>query len=126
VLSWPTSSDAAGTAVSYTVTLTDAPLLTVTGQTSAALHTFHLASPSVYRVTATDAAGNVSAPSEPVVVLPSARPQSVPKALPVWAWTILTWQQQGQIGARPTAPRILPAWYWKWRAWKIEPFHLRA
>ncbi len=126
VLSWPASSDASGNAVSYQVTLTNQPLLTVAGQTTAALRAFHPHAPSVYRVTALDAAGNTSPPSPPLVVLPSKRPLGVPDFLPSWAWALYTWQQQGEVGPRPTAPDPAPGWYWRWRAWRVAPFHLRA
>lgn len=126
VLEWSPSPDPTGNPVAYQVTLTNQPLLTVTGQTVAALRAFHPDAPSVYRIRALDAAGNLSAPSEPLVVLPSRRPRSVPRAVPGWAWQVFTWQQNGSIGPRPAAPSPLPAWYWPWRAWRIAPFHLRA
>ena len=125
VLSWPASTGPSGSAVSYQVTLTNQPLLSVAGETDAALRTFHRDGPSVYRVRAVDGAGNLSAPSPPVVVLPSPRPTRVPKAVPAWAWELFAWQQQGSVGPRPAAPLAAPAWYWLWRAWRISPFHLR-
>ncbi len=126
VLQWPKSSDETGTAASYQVTLTNRPLLSVSGQTVAALHAFHPAAPSVYRVVATDAAGNTSAPSKPIVVLPTKRPAGLPKALPAWAWRLFAWQQGGKAGPRPAAPRIPPRWYWRWEAWRAFPFHIRT
>jgi len=126
VLGWTASTDERGNAVAYDVTLTNAPLLSVTGQTTAALRAFHPTAPSVYRVTAVDAAGNVSPPSPPLVVLPTQRPAGVPDTVPGWAWQLFTWQQDGALGARPKAPLPPPAWYWRWRAWRIAPFHVRA
>jgi len=126
VLAWPASSDAAGAAVSYQVSLTDMPLLTVSGQTVAALRAFHPSAPSVYRVRAIDAAGNLSAPSPPLVVLPTKRPAGVPDSVPAWAWSLFAWQQQGKVGSRPTTPRTLPEWFWRWRAWRSSPFHLKV
>jgi len=126
VLSWPASTGPTGAAVSYQVSLSGQPLLSVSGQTVAALRAFHPDAASVYRVTAVDAAGNVSEPSPPLVVLPSKRPASVPRPLPAWAWSLFTWQQQGRVGPRPPAPSPLPAWYWRWRAWRISPFHLKV
>jgi hypothetical protein len=126
VLSWPPSNDATGNAVSYQVTLTNVPLLSVTGQPGAALRLFHRHAPSVYRVRAVDAAGNVSAPSAPLVVLPTSRPAGVPRSVPGWAWQLSAWQQEGGVGPRPRAPLPPPAWYWSWRAWRLAPYHLRA
>jgi hypothetical protein len=122
VLSWPASA----TAVSYQVTLTNQPLLSVEGETAAALRAFHPHAPSVYRVIAINAAGQMSTTSPPLVVLPSARPASMPDTTPSWAWQLFAWQQQGRVGPRPTAPLTPPAWYWRWAAWRIAPFHLRT
>ncbi len=126
VLKWPESTDSSGAAASYQVTLTNQTLLSVTGQTTAALRAFHPDAPSVYRVLATDAAGNVSAPSKPLVVVPTRRPSKIPKALPAWAWQLFDWQQNGKPGPRPDAPKIVPSWYWRWAAWRAFPFHIRA
>jgi hypothetical protein len=125
VLAWPASSDAAGAAVSYQVTLTNMPLLTVSGQTLAALRAFHPTAPSVYRVRAIDAAGNQSGPSPPLVVLPTKRPAGVPDHVPAWAWSLFAWQEQGKVGERPLAPQTLPEWFWRWHAWRSNPFHLK-
>lgn len=124
VLSWPASTGPAGNAVGYQVSLGDQPLLTVSGETTAALRAFHPDAPSVYRVRAIDAAGTLSAPSARLVVLPSKRPASVPDRLPPWAWSLFAWQLQGEIGPRPSAPNPAPRWYWTWRAWRVAPFHL--
>jgi hypothetical protein len=126
VLSWPKSVGAGGAAVSYQVTLTNKPLLSIPGQTTAAIPRVHHTAPSVYRVLATDTAGRTSAPSKPLVILPSKRPPKLPKALPSWAWPLFEWQQGGKVGTRPKGPKILPAWYWRWYEWRAAPFHVRA
>ncbi len=124
VLGWPASTDATGNAVSYRVSLGTQPLLTVGGETGAALRVFHPHAASVYRVQAIDAAGNISLPSPPLIVLPSHRPAGIPDELPAWAWRIFHWQQDGAVGPRPAAPKPLPGWYWLWRAWRVAPFHV--
>jgi len=126
VLSWPKSISAAGPSISYQVTLTNRPLLSIPGQTTAAVGSIHHSGPSVYRVIATDAAGKVSEPSKSLVVLPSKRPTRLPKALPNWAWELFDWLQGGKAGARPKAPRIVPDWFWRWYDWRAAPFHIRA
>jgi hypothetical protein len=68
----------------------------------------------------------VSAPSQPVVVLPTNRPATLPKLVPRWAWKVYAWQQGGKTGTRPKAPSPLPAWYWRWYTWHATPFRLRA
>jgi hypothetical protein len=126
VLSWPTSTGAAGNAISYRVTLGEKPLLSIPGQTMAAIPRVHHSSASVYRVIATDAAGKSSRPSKAIVILPTKRPKKLPKALPDWAWLTFEWMQSGKVGNRPRAPRILPSWYWRWYEWRAAPFHVRA
>jgi hypothetical protein len=126
VLSWPKSTGSAGDAISYRVTLGQKPLLSIPGQTTAAIPRVHHDSPSVYRVVATDAAGKSSEPSKPLVILPTKRPPKLPKALADWAWPMFEWMQGGKTTHRPRGPRILPAWYWRWYDWRSAPFHLRA
>jgi hypothetical protein len=126
VLSWDMSTSASGDAVSYRVTLGNHPLLAIPGQTSAAVSRIHHDAPNVYRVVATDAAGKVSEPSKPIVLLPSKRPKNLPKALPQWSFDLFTWLQNGKSGSRPKAPRIVPDWFWRWYAWRAMPFHLRG
>ncbi len=126
VLSWPKSVGSAGDAISYRVTLGQKPLLSIPGQTTAAIPRVHHDSPSVYRVVATDAAGKSSAPSKPIVILPTKRPPKLPKALPDWAWPMFEWMQSGKVGNRPRGPKILPSWYWRWYDWRAAPFHVRA
>jgi hypothetical protein len=126
VLSWPKSTGAAGDAISYRVTLGQKPLLSIPGQTTAAIPRVHHDSPSVYRVVATDAAGKSSEPSKPIVIMPTKRPHKLPRALPDWAWPMFEWMQSGKAGNRPKGPKILPSWYWRWYSWQAAPFHVRA
>jgi len=126
VLSWPKSVAASGPAISYEVTLSNHSLLSIPGQTSAAVASIHHASPSVYRVIATDASGRASVPSQPLVVVPSARPKHLPKIIPQWAFQLSDWLASGRVSSRPkTAPRIVPDWFWRWAAWYQAPFHIR-
>jgi Domain of unknown function (DUF1906) len=126
VLSWQKSTGPSGDAVSYQVTLTNHPLLAIPGQTTAAVSRIHHAAPSVYRVVATDAAGKVSEPSKPLVLLPTKRPKNIPKALPRWAFDLFNWLQNGKDGTRPAAPKIVPQWFWRWYDWAAAPFHIRS
>ncbi len=126
VLSWPRSVGASGPAISYQVTLGNHSLLTIPGQTTAAVGTIHHSSPSVYRVVATDSSGKASEPSKALVLVPSRRPAKLPKALPRWAWQLFDWLQGGKAGQRPAAPRIVPDWFWRWYDWRAAPFHIRA
>jgi hypothetical protein len=125
VLSWPKTIAASGPAISYQVTISNRPLLSIPGQTMAVVTSIHHTAPSVYRVIATDAAGKVSEPSKPLVVLPSKRPKKLPKTIPRWAFDLFGWQQGGRNGSRPGAPKIVPDWYWSWAAWHAAPFHFR-
>ena len=126
-LGWHASTDPNGPIAGYQVTLTNRPVASLAPAAHRdRLTGFHRTAPSVYRVVAIDAAGNESEPSKPVVVLPSARPRDLPKAIPAWAWRLFDWQAAGRSGARPTAPRIVPDWYWSWAAWRAVPFHLRG
>jgi hypothetical protein len=125
-LSWQPSSDPNGPIAGYRLTLAHAPLAALPrGIQRSRVSGFHRHRPSVYRVVAIDVAGNESRPSKPVVVLPSARPRKLPKAIPAWAWRLYKWQQGGRSDPRPDGPRILPDWYWRWAAWEALPFHLR-
>jgi hypothetical protein len=125
VLQWPKSVGATGAAISYQVTLSNHPVLSLP-QTTVSLTSLQTTAPSVFRIVATDSAGKVSMPSRPVVVLPTSRPAMLPKVVPDWAWKVFTWQRNGNTGPRPKAPKLLPAWYWRWYAWHAAPFHLRA
>ena len=125
-LGWLASTDNAGPIASYDVLLDGSPLATVPAAARRAIvHTFHPSVPSVYRVQAVDAAGNVSTPSRALVVVPTKRPTGLPRALPHWAWGL--YDAQHGHGARPAkAPKKPPAWYWRWAAWRSAPFHLRS
>jgi hypothetical protein len=125
VLQWPKSVGATGAAISYQVTVSNHPVLTLP-QTTASLASLHHTTPSVFRVVATDSAGKVSEPSKPVVVLPSKRPAKLPKLIPRWAFELGAWMESGKAGDRPAAPKVPPRWYWSWYAWYAAPFHLRA
>jgi len=79
---------------------------------------------TVYRVQATDAAGNAGKPSTAVVLLAKKRPTGLPRAIPAWAFGLFAYQRHQ--GARPkAAPKRPPAWYWRWAAWRAQPFRLR-
>ena len=60
-------------------------------------------------------------PTEPPVVPPPppARPGSVPRKIPRWAWTLRRWQETAPAkrGPRPWTPRPTPQWYWEWLNW---------
>jgi hypothetical protein len=125
-LNWQPSTDNSGSVVSYDVLLDGAPLQSVPGSTRRAIvRSFHPSSPSVYRISAVDAAGNASTPSRAIVVVPAKRPADVPRVLPRWAWGL--YDAQHHRGPRPAnVPRKLPAWYWHWAAWRSMPFRLRG
>jgi hypothetical protein len=126
-LAWAASTDANGPIAGYRVTLTNRPVESLApNERRQRVTSFRRAGPSVYRVVSIDAAGNESEPSKPVVVLPSARPKDLPKAIPGWAWRLFDWQQAGRSNPRPKAPKIVPGWYWDWAAWRAVPFHLRG
>ena len=100
MLTWPKSIAASGPAISYQLTISNRPLLSIPGQTTAVVTSIHHSTPSVYRVIATDSAGKVSEPSKALVVLPSKRPPKLPKTIPRWAFDIFGWQQGGRLAAR--------------------------
>jgi len=61
-----------------------------------------------------------SPPSPPVEPPPPpARPGSVPRRIPRWAWQLRTWQSTlpSERGPRPATPRPVPRWYWDWINW---------
>jgi hypothetical protein len=123
-LSWQPAADAGGIA-SYTVLKNGVPITELT----AAAHVAAVRSPggataNVYRVRATDMAGNVGAASRAVVVARKARPAGVPRIVPRWAFALYAFQHHH--GPRPkTAPKRPPAWYWRWASWHAQPFRLR-
>jgi len=123
-ISWHASTDRNSPVAGYRVTLTNAQVAELPRRVHAQrVGDFHRRGPSVYRVVAFDAAGNESRPSKPVVVLPSARPPKLPKAIPGWAWRLAAWDHHG---ARPDAPKQVPEWFWRWSKWEALPFHLRG
>lgn len=125
-LRWPPAADDGGVA-SYTVLRNGLPIQTLTpAARSAVVRTpgYGLGPQTVYRVQATDAAGNTSKPSPPVVVLRKPRPATLPRAIPQWAYGLLAYQRNQ--GARPkAAPKRPPAWYWTWATWRTMPYRLR-
>ncbi len=58
-----------------------------------------------------------SPPDEPPP--PPARPGSVPRRIPSWAWQLRRWQQTppAERGPKPSPPVPLPRWYWDWVNW---------
>ena len=51
-----------------------------------------------------------------------ARPASVPKRVPAWAWELHEWESTEPVlrGDRPAAaPLDPPRWYREWRAWRL-------
>lgn len=93
--------------------------------TSATVRGFALHGQTDVMVKAVDVAGNVSAASQPIVVVPTARPTSIPKSVPTWAYKLLAWQHT-HAGSRPRTPSPLPAWYAVWKRWKFYPFEIVA
>lgn len=127
VLGWKPASDNSGQVASYEIKRNAVPLATAAGtSSSAAVRGFSPTGPSVFRLTAVDATGNSSRPSGPVVVRPTARPASIPHAIPNWAFQLAAWQQANRNGKRPPAPRQVPGWYWRWHGWRLHPFHVAS
>jgi hypothetical protein len=124
-LAWQPATDNGGPIASYDILFDGSPVASVSGRSRrAVVRAFHPTAQTVYRVRATDAAGNAGKPSPAIVVLPTKRPADVPKQLPRWAFELFASQHGG--GTRPAAaPHKLPAWYWHWAAWRLAPFHLR-
>jgi hypothetical protein len=123
-LSWQPATDN-GLVASYAVLLNGSQYMTLT---AAARHAT-VRKPggpaqAVYRVQATDSAGNVGKPSRAIVVLPRQRPSGVPRVVPRWAFGLYAFQHG--LGARPAkAPKRPPAWYWRWASWHALPYRLR-
>jgi hypothetical protein len=126
VIDWRPAQDNSGEISLYQITLDDAPVLTAAGNaSSASVRSFHPRGRSVFRIVASDAAGNLGTPSRAIVVVPTPRPKGLPRPLPRWVWPILDWQRHGKTGPRPKgAPRRLPGWYWRWADWRARPFSL--
>ncbi len=125
VLGWRASTDNSGSLAGYDITLNGTPLAAAAATTpTASVLAFYPDGPSVFRVSARDAAGNASAGSAPVVVRPASRPASVPHEIPNWSFQLFAWQQAGQRGKRPAAPLRVPSWYWRWAGWRLHPFRV--
>jgi Domain of unknown function (DUF1906) len=125
LLGWRAATDNSGALAGYEITLNGKPLAGVAATTpSASLRAFYPNGPSVFRVSARDAAGNASVGSAAVVVRPTPRPVSIPVQIPNWAFQLAAWQQAGQAGKRPAAALPLPGWYWRWEAWRLHPFRV--
>jgi Domain of unknown function (DUF1906) len=123
-LSWRPATDNSGAIATYEILRDGAPLAAAT-TTNVAVRGFSTRGPSVFRVTAVDAASNASKPSAPVVVRPLPRPSAVPRAIPNWAFQLSAWLQAHRAGARPAAPKRVPGWFWRWQAWRLQPFRVR-
>ena len=56
-------------------------------------------------------------PAEPPP--PPARPGSVPRRIPRWAWQLRRWQHtpSAERGPKPATPVPIPRWYWDWVNW---------
>jgi hypothetical protein len=123
-LSWGAATDD-GTIASYAVLRNGNPLLTLTADARrAAVHSPATAAQTVYRVQATDEAGNAGQASRPIVLLTKKRPAGLPRAIPRWAFGLFDYQRHK--APRPVnAPKRPPAWYWRWAAWHAQPFRLR-
>jgi hypothetical protein len=123
-LAWGAAQDDGGVA-SYQVLRNGAPILSLTAAgRRAAVRRPGTGAQTVYRVRATDGAGNAGKPSRPVVVLTKKRPRTLPRAVPRWAFGLFAYQRHQ--GPRPkTAPKRPPAWYWEWAAWRSQPYRLR-
>ncbi len=125
LLKWQASSDNSGAIAGYQVTLDGAPVVTLASNAkSASLSKINRTGRSIYRVRASDEAGNLSPLSSYIKVVAKARPQKTPRAVPRWAWRRLAWQENGRKGKRPTAPRPLPGWYLRWANWKLSPYRI--
>jgi hypothetical protein len=123
-LSWQAATDD-GTIASYAVLRNGVPVMTLAANARrAVVRAPARGAQTVYRVQATDAAGNAGKSSRPVVVLPKNRPAKLPRVVPRWAFGLFDYQRHR--GPRPkTAPKRPPAWYWLWAAWRAQPYRLR-
>ncbi|HEY6961267.1 MAG TPA: DUF1906 domain-containing protein [Gaiellaceae bacterium] len=123
-LRWLPAADN-GPIASYSVLRNGVPISTLAPAARvAAVRRAGAGAQTVYRVRATDAAGNLGASSRAVVVLLKSRPSGIPRALPKWAFQLYSFQHHQ--GARPAkAPRRPPGWYWRWASWRAQPYRLR-
>jgi len=76
------------------------------------------AASGTYSLHAVDAAGNAGA-DVTLKVVARARPQTIPRAIPRWAFELLA-------GAHPNVPRPLPSWYAAWKNWRLNPYTFTA
>jgi Domain of unknown function (DUF1906) len=123
LLSWRPATDNSGSIASYEI-LRNGAALAASSAPGASVRGFAAQRPTVFRVTAVDAAANVSTPSAPVIVRPTKRPVSIPRQIPNWAFQLAAWQQASRAGKRPAAPQSVPSWYWRWQAWRLRPFRV--
>jgi hypothetical protein len=123
-LTWQAAADN-GSIASYDVLRNGVPVMTLSSVARrAAVRRPASGSQTVYRVRATDTAGNVGVSSRAVVVLVKKRPRVIPRALPHWAFGLYAYQRHQ--GPRPkAAPKHPPAWYWLWASWRAQPLRLR-
>jgi hypothetical protein len=122
-LSWRPSSDNVGVD-HYEVYRDGSPIKEASGASSqVTFRSFNGRGPTVFTVRAFDAAGNRSDTNGEVTVKPVARPKSVPKHVPSWAWKLLAWQRH-HTGAKPVTPKPLPAWYAVWKSWRSGLYRL--
>jgi glycoside hydrolase-like protein len=123
-LSWQPATDD-GTIASYAVLRNGLPVFSLSGAARrATVRRPAAGAQTVYRVQATDAAGNAGKPSRPLVLRAKKRPAGLPRAIPRWAFGLFDYQRHR--AARPkTAPKRPPAWYWLWAAWRAQPYRLR-
>jgi hypothetical protein len=123
-LTWQPATDD-GTIASYAVLRNGAPVMTLTAAARrTAVRRPATGAQTVYRVQATDAAGNAGQSSRPIVLLTKKRPTGLPRAIPHWAFGLFDYQRHR--ASRPaTAPKRPPAWYWRWAAWRAQPIRLR-
>jgi hypothetical protein len=124
-LSWARSADNVGVK-RYQLYSNGAPWRSVAGSaTRTSIRRFHPARRTVLRLYAFDAAGNRSAPSRSLTLVPVRRPTGAPRTIPAWATKLFAWETGSRRGKRPTRPRPLPAWYAPWKAWKLVPTKIR-
>jgi hypothetical protein len=123
-LTWQAAADDS-TIASYAVLRNGVPLMTLTAAARrAAVRRPGAGTQTVYRVEATDGAGNAGKASRPIVVLAKKRPSGLPHAIPRWAFGLFDYQRHK--GSRPAAaPKRPPAWYWLWAGWRAQPYRLR-
>jgi hypothetical protein len=123
-LTWQPATDD-GTIASYAVLRNGVAVTTLTANARrATVRRPSTGAQTVYRVQATDAAGNAGKPSSPIVLLTKKRPTGLPRAIPQWAFGLFDYQRHR--AARPkSAPKPPPAWYWRWAAWRAQPLRLR-